>query len=711
MNDFLDITPAFTRPAPLLIFAIILSFALTALIYRRTNPIVNPLLRWTLLLLRWFSLVLLLLILFQTSLRFSRTVEEDPILIVAVDNSASMSLNERPDAVHRLMQQEWRNRDGESFDLRYYGISEDATELSGNGFEDLTFNGDATNLSTSLSTMVKNLAEQNLAGIVLISDGNYSEGGHPVNRAAELGVPIHTYVVGSPDPVPDLAIAGIRTQPFAYTNEENPVQVTLRNNGYSGRRVTLTLSGENEVLESRPVTLRGSPSENEIEFSFTPQREGVTAYQVSVAPGEGERVLGNNRTTFYINVLKSRVNVLLLAGSAKPEIAIARRVLAASDRYRLQWLVERGDGRYYGEGEGRVPANLNEIDLFIFIDFPTRTSSVELLGRLEERLAEDKSSLLILAGPRTRFERLPVLERLIPVRMRPAVTAPREAYAVLTPEGRSHPVTRLGPENIWPELPPVYINHLAESVSPEANVLANGRGEDGKEISPLLALKTHSLGKCALLLCDGLWRWDLLMAGIGREGEYFSVLFNSLARWSEIARTDDLVRARTDQTTYRFGQPVEIQIQVYDSERRPRDRARVDVEVIHEAGTRNTLAQSEGEGLHRLTLHPDRPGDYVVAVTATEEGRVLGETNVPFTVGEYSAELADPRSRPALMRDLAATSGGLSLDSESAPPLPGVSRSIVTVRDEELWNDKWLLFLLTASLTCEWILRKSRGMV
>ena len=359
MNDFLDITPAFTRPAPLLIFAIILSFALTALIYRRTNPIVNPLLRWTLLLLRWFSLVLLLLILFQTSLRFSRTVEEDPILIVAVDNSASMSLNERPDAVHRLMQQEWRNRDGESFDLRYYGISEDATELSGNGFEDLTFNGDATNLSTSLSTMVKNLAEQNLAGIVLISDGNYSEGGHPVNRAAELGVPIHTYVVGSPDPVPDLAIAGIRTQPFAYTNEENPVQVTLRNNGYSGRRVTLTLSGENEVLESRPVTLRGSPSENEIEFSFTPEREGVTAYQVSVAPGEGERVLGNNRTTFYINVLKSRVNVLLLAGSAKPEIAIARRVLAASDRYRLQWLVERGDGRYYGEGEGRVPANLN----------------------------------------------------------------------------------------------------------------------------------------------------------------------------------------------------------------------------------------------------------------------------------------------------------------------------------------------------------------
>jgi hypothetical protein len=111
------------------------------------------------------------------------------------------------------------------------------------------------------------------------------------------------------------------------------------------------------------------------------------------------------------------------------------------------------------------------------------------------------------------------------------------------------------------------------------------------------------------------------------------------------------------------------------------------------------------------------PGDWRIVVKASRPGAPPRERAARFTVVRQDLELANPRSNPLLMRQLAeSTGGGVRLPEELPAIFAEIAGRPAAFDTTEQWSfaawDTWPMFLLVAGCLCgEWFLRKRFGLV
>jgi hypothetical protein len=124
------------------------------------------------------------------------------------------------------------------------------------------------------------------------------------------------------------------------------------------------------------------------------------------------------------------------------------------------------------------------------------------------------------------------------------------------------------------------------------------------------------------------------------------------------------------------------------------------------------------------TLQDVQPGDYVIEVEASKEGRPLGAARANFQVLDRDVELSNPAANYDLMARLAnltEEAGGRTLAPEQLPELLREikrQRADRQIEVQSKWQltdtalDAWLLLLcLVGLLTAEWALRKTWRLV
>ena len=110
-------------------------------------------------------------------------------------------------------------------------------------------------------------------------------------------------------------------------------------------------------------------------------------------------------------------------------------------------------------------------------------------------------------------------------------------------------------------------------------------------------------------------------------------------------------------------------------------------------------------------------GAYTFTAEATRGGAALGQDRGTFGVGRLAAELREPGADAATMRLIALRSGGhvVGLDSLGAfvARLRGTLSERPLVRQDAtpVLGLPWLLALIVALLTAEWVIRKRSGLV
>jgi len=724
-------TLTFSAQSWLLLAAILLIIAYTLSIYRKTNPIVSAIVRGLLISTRILAISCLLLVIFEATLGLSFTRSEPPVLAIAVDNSASMAVQDkegaRSERIRNTLRDDNLTQLEKKFSLKFYGFSDQAQELAPQDLDSLRFRGDVTDISGSLEFIKGELAEENLAGILLLSDGNYNQGGNPIRYASEIGVPIYSIGIGSNETKPDLILSDLEANPFAYVNEPTPLNVAVRSLGLGEQRTTLALRNEQKTISSQIVTIPPSPSEIQVPIRYVPEAPGRQKLFIEMTPIAGEQTIENNKRTVYIDVLKSHLQVLLLAGKASPDISFLRRHLSASDRYEVHTIVEKADGTFY-----RFPAtstladHLQDVDLFVLCDFPTNRTSNDLLGRLSAAVKAQTKPVLFILGKETAPQKLGDLQQFLPVMGKSQNANEIQVYPQLSPSAQNHPIAQIAAEGsslaaAWSQLPPVFSTNVFSQFWPNSEILVYAVPANispaQKEASrkPLLLVRSDGAQKSAALLAYGIWRWDLLMWGIGNTDDMFSQLVNNLLRWIESTKADELIRIEIEKTNFHYGEPVEIRVEVFDDKHQPVSNAEVKVQLKHEKVQDEFLATRTGDGKYHLTMHPEQPGDYAISVSAQEGNRKLGETTALFSMGEYSKELADLRVQEALLRNVSASSGGKYISADSLPELgrtiTGEARSVNESKEIEVWNNPKTLLAIILLLSAEWFVRKRKGMV
>lgn len=723
MNTPSPATIQMTGQVLYLVAALLLTALVVLFIYRRTNPAVADSLRYLLIALRFVALSALVLVLFQLRLQYHHSEEHPPVLAVLIDESASMASKD-PEGIrsHRL-QKVLREQAATLFDapwrIRAFRFAAQARPMNLAEVDSLSFSGDATNITQSLQTVTTTLAAENLTAILLFTDGNYSQGGNPVRHLPQWGVPLYTVGVGSAAAAKELRITAVEANPFAYSKEPTPVQVTVHSDGYEHIKPAVTLLEDDQVVATTDLTIAASPSDQTVTLSYTPQKEGRHKLVVAVSPQSQERSLENNRRTLYVDVFKSRTQILLLSGPVSADVSFFRQALAGNNRFQIQTLIEGPDGTL--RNLQHRPANLDslaDVDILAVMNFPTSRTPAAVMGAITDSWQKTNRPIIVLAGRETAFNKLAALQQWLPM---PCDIAAAEGWAPtcrLTEQGQLHPLmqisTAMASASAWSMLPPVPIYHRVTRWWPQAELLAVADGTD-KDLWPLIIVRSDGLVKSAAVLATQLWRWQLLMAGIDNQDHVYQIFINNLVRWVQIEKKREMVNLTLDQSAYHLGDPVRVQVTVYDTRFAPVLDAQVPVTLQSGHKEITQLAAPAGNGRYETTFYPDQPGDYKISAQPGKSSQTFGTATSLFSVGEYSSETAVLDLQRPHLQQWARASGGRYVALDSLHTLAGTLPARIKIHTRTsvlpLWNHYYLLLIILAGLTAEWAIRKWKGMM
>ena len=509
--------------------------------YRTTNPPVSRAKRLFLMGLRTLAFFLLLLALTEPVFSLVRRFTRPPRVALLVDTSKSMSLEEegrgRLERVKELLDSGWGKELTSNGELSAYQFSSQVRPLTPS--DSLIASGEGTAIGDALIEGKKRLSGENLVGMIILTDGENNLGRDPLQVARGLGVRLYPVGVGSPFPPKDLAITGYRTNEVAYVGAKLPVEATIRGSGFFGQKGLLLLKEGGVILDRKEFSLPSEGGEVRVTLDLIPQKEGLHRYTLSLPQKEGELTGENNQRQFWVQVLKSKIKVLIISGGPSWEFSFLRRALEGDENVEPKFFVGKRDGFY----EGRPPTTIEGLrgyDLVILQNCPRRL----LKGRTESLLVdyvEEGGALLMTGGERSfgsgGYSSSP-LAKILPLTLSPKEAVINGDFSpLLTLKGRAHPVMGLEAdpnlnELAWADLPPLQGVNFVAGTSPQAEVLAiHPTLKLGSQPLPVIAVRRYGQGKLMVITGFPLWRWDFLEWGVGKSNSYYLRFWSNALRW------------------------------------------------------------------------------------------------------------------------------------------------------------------------------------
>lgn len=591
-----------------------------------------------------------------------------------------------------------------------------------------------TRLGNAVDYVLQDTAGQPLAGIVLLSDGGHNMGEDPTlaaRRAGEAQAPIFSIGFGDPTPPLDVAVASLLADEVVRKGDEVVVSVSVRQRGFAGRTVPLTLSMGSKVLARQDVKLGKEGEKQELNLTFTPEEAGAKTLTVSIPNQQGELSVSNNRKSWPIRVVDKKLRILYVEGRPRWEFRYLKNAITRDKTTLFSCILTDADPSL--GGEGNVPIygfpkdkkKLFEYDILILGDVAREFFSGNDLKNIRAFVEERGGSLITMAGElfvpwQYRDTDLEAVWPIVVPSSHKEIVFTDPFQLELTDAGARNPMMFLLPDvqrnrSLWNSLPGMYWCGVADRAKPGATVLAvhpKQTGQDGK--IPLMAVQQVGEGTSFMTMVDSTWQWRY------RVGDkYFYRFWGQVIRSltpHELPGANRFVRLTTDRTTYALGEKVVLRARLLTPNFQPVRVPSVTAEMQRTDGQRFPVKLEPVPGvagIYSAEWLPEAGGAYRALLVGPDGQKAESTTNV--VVEAASLELEDPQQNEALLRRMAGASGGKYLLWSEAKNLPELipdrkqeTRSRV---EHALWDAPLPLILFLVLLVGEWVLRKRKGLL
>ena len=131
---------------------------------------------------------------------------------------------------------------------------------------------DSSGSSTDIGKVLNHieLNQDNLAGAVIISDGQNNNGINPKSLIKNIKVPVYTLGIGETKPLIDLSIESVDAPTVAVKGENINIKATINSYGNLDEKVNVVLYSGKKMIGSKFLNISGQGSRNEARFIFTP---------------------------------------------------------------------------------------------------------------------------------------------------------------------------------------------------------------------------------------------------------------------------------------------------------------------------------------------------------------------------------------------------------------------------------------------------------
>lgn len=725
--------------------------------------------------LRWIVITALVLCLLDPEWLEAIKHQQRSRFAVLLDNSRSMGIKDIPQgrlaAAKRWLQHQFSGKPADGLSVEYYTFNQGVSPIA--SLDSVTATGDASGVGDALQAVLSVPSEDPLTGVLLCSDGIENVRRDPQTVARlyhRKGVPIHTLTVGTTNDVQDIIVENVQVKRAVPNQAPTRIGVSIRSAGYDGLSVPVQIFHDNKLVASQTLKLNTGPQH--VDLDFTPRERGFQVYEVKVPNQAGEWLTTNNRRLFGLEVLDPTIRVIYMegtpqqAGSPIPEWKYLKDALESDPNIKVKTLYRRfgNTGQHLNtidadpesgqriypvehptKGFPKTMSDLLHYDVIIHSDIRTDSFSGEQLDDMA-RLVEEFGGGFVMIGGNSAFGKggyhRTVLDHVIPVAMEQDNDSQARPITLrVPPHALSHPLMAIGStaeetEQIWTaRFPMLYGCNLVDRAKPGAVVLgvdATARNRYGPRL--LLAVQNVGKGRSMAFTSDTTRSWGrdfetlwgepinpaLPLSERNCDSRYYRQFWVNAVRWlaaGRIGKTNNPVVLELAQSYCSIGEQVAANVKVRGEDLTPLAGAEV-VLCLSTTGQTNTFVKATYDrvsGAYLADLGPAYDASFTVTATAFSNGAKLGEDRQLLVCESGDREMADLRSKPDLMAELARISGGktfeLSKNSpEVAQAFSAPAPATIEYRHNPLWDKWWCLGLILLLLTVEWSVRRLTGM-
>ena len=630
--------------------------------------------------LRFGAIFLLILLLVNPLLEYNTNKTEEPIIVIALDNSESIELRDSGTNLSAL--NKWLKSAlsalEEEYLVRLEGITLDTV--------------DATSKTTDLSTLLRGIEtkyeHENLAGILLATDGIITKGQSPDYQ--NFGVPVYTLGLGDTIPPKDIIIQNVRNNKVAYQGNKFPVAVNVFQKGFDGSQVNLTIRENGQQISSQKVNLTSAT--HEVNFLLEAKTAGLRRFSVSIEEREGESSFENNRKDIYIDVVEGKDRILILAPSPHPDINAIRSVLEETENYETTLFIpgiqqipdikeydliiehQAFSGVNYGDfkasGKWYIVGNRSRINLL--------NQAVNFLNIAQKGNQKDQ----VRGSYNSQFSKFKLIdESLDRMQNYPPISSPFGEYTVATP-------TEI---LLYQQIGSIVTNR------------------------PLWAFFDDGEQKTGILTGDGIWQWKLQESASNGDARLFNDLVLKTVQYLSIKVNKDRFIVKPRQADYQIGDQVILDTEVYNEIFERSYGNTIDLTITDQEGNIKTYQLIDNPANSYFKIGVLEPRIYTFKASTAVGGNKFFEQG-SFAVRDIQIEGINLTANHNLLRRLSQNTGGkfehFSNQSRLIDEIKEASyKSTISTSREKLplIDSIWVILLIVGLLAVEWFLRKYLG--
>ena len=428
-------------------FALLAGFV--AWCYHRERDSLRGWLRWLLIGLRVTALAGVALYFLGPEKRTDQQVVTDSEVVVLVDTSLSMSIEDenaserkkiaRIEAIRQTLQQapiiatlqkqhdvvlalfdeklkrvaRWERLSPSAADP---GADNEKTLPITDWLELIQPRGGETQLGAALQAVLDEEGGGPLAGVIVLSDGGQNRGVEPLevaDLAGERQTPLYTVGVGSTQPRRNLRVQEMSAPSRVYPGDKATVSGLIQSEGFAGRTVEVELyarearavgtSGDRLGRES--ITFSEEGEVVSVKFDFEPVEVGRLALELRILAPPDDQYADDNRREVEVEVVETESRVLLIASGAARDYRFLRNQLRRDQHMRVDvWLQMAPPGISQDADQllhsfPETKEALYEYDCIVAFDPDWTMLDPLQVDLLESWVAEEAGGLVVVAGP------------------------------------------------------------------------------------------------------------------------------------------------------------------------------------------------------------------------------------------------------------------------------------------------------------------------
>ena len=626
--------------------------------------------------------------------------------------------------------------------------------LSDLASQPLKTSGESTALGAAIRQALATYSGSPLAGILVLSDGQ-SNTGEPPASAAQLAVeaklPIACIAVGTPDGPRNSQITKIEVSPMVFVRDDNNIAVHIQSRGMQDLTSTLLVEkridgGPWQELSRESVILQLEGAVQTFTIPFREGKPGKVEFKASLSGAGPELTEDDNLAHAETQVIRQKLQALLIAGATFPEIQFLRNSLIRDRGIEVSTWLMAADKDYEHPADipiQRLPITQEEMDEYdcvilydpdpagfppnfgdLLTNFVTKAGGgfVYIAGELQTARIFDSE----LDPSLNWLQLLPVIRE--PGLFRSAVQSQlssRQPWRLqMTEEGKHDPVLTFSEDaeaniRIIENLPGMFWHFPVTRAKPGATVLAvhgdpRMRNEYGPEV--LIATQLVGPGRSMFIGFDSTYRWRFL------DDQFFDGFWARVV--DRAGRNKRLggsypFRLATPRSEYKPGATVKIIARFHNPDDVERSTTALPGQVEHgdDEPQPISLVPEQEPGVFSGSFVPAKAGPHFVKVWMGDDAVTGGvkAATLPLDITLPNLEFENPVVDRAALDAVAICTGGKTFDvtqGKDAADLFKIGRvKHLLEHRHEIWDAPLLWASLFTILCLEWILRKRARLI